>query len=124
MEKHKEEHEKLRQVVRDLYNMLEEEEGPSAAFVEAVNKMWWNGCTTTLRHLTVLLQNTNLCMKTVRDCKKKIADKKWHSGKHPVCAFCLDILFYHFISAYSLTSSIITSTDLSMPSAVMCSNGP
>ena len=30
--------EKLRQVVRDLYNMLEEEEGPSAAFVEAVNK--------------------------------------------------------------------------------------
>ncbi len=36
--KHKEEHEKLRQVVRDLYNMLEEEEGPSAAFVEAVNK--------------------------------------------------------------------------------------
>ena len=98
VEKHKEEHEKL--------------------------KMWWNGCTTTLRHLTVLLQNTNLCMKTVRDCKKKIADKKWHSGKHPVCAFCLDILFYHFISAYSLTSSIITSTDLSMPSAVMCSNGP
>ena len=93
VEKHKEEHEKLRQVVRDLYNMLEEEEGPSAAFVEAVNKMWWNGCTTTLRHLTVLLQNTNLCMKTVRDCKKKIADKKWHSGKHPVCAFCLDILF-------------------------------
>ena len=104
VEKHKEEHEKLRQVVRDLYNMLEEEEAPSAAFVEAVN--------------------TNLCMKTVRDCKKKIADKKWHSGKHPVCAFCLDILFYHFISAYSLTSSIITSTDLSMPSAVMCSNGP
>lgn len=38
VEKHKEEHEKLRQVVRDLYNMLEEEEGPSAAFVEAVNK--------------------------------------------------------------------------------------
>ena len=36
--KHKEEHEKLRQVVKDLYNMLEEEEGPSSAFVEAVHK--------------------------------------------------------------------------------------
>ena len=35
---HKKEHDKLRQVVRDLYNMLEEEEGPSAAFVEQVNK--------------------------------------------------------------------------------------
>ena len=35
---HKKEHDKLRQVVKDLYNMLEEEEGPSDAFVEQVNK--------------------------------------------------------------------------------------
>ncbi len=35
--KHKEEHDKLRAVVKDLYNMLEEEEGPSNAFVEQVN---------------------------------------------------------------------------------------
>ena len=32
------EHDKLRAVVKDLYNMLEEEEGPSEAFVEQVNK--------------------------------------------------------------------------------------
>ena len=32
------EHDKLREVVKDLYNMLEEEEGPSNAFVEQVNK--------------------------------------------------------------------------------------
>lgn len=38
MEKHKEEHEKLRRVVKELYEMLEEEEGPSEAFVEQVNK--------------------------------------------------------------------------------------
>ena len=38
IEAHKKEHEKLRAVVKDLYNMLEEEEGPSAAFVEQVNK--------------------------------------------------------------------------------------
>lgn len=31
---HKKEHDKLRQVVKDLYNVLEEEEGPSVAFVE------------------------------------------------------------------------------------------
>ena len=35
---HKKEHEKLLAVVKDLYNMLEEEEGPSDAFVEQVNK--------------------------------------------------------------------------------------
>ena len=35
---HKKEHDKLREVVKDLYNMLEEEEGPSNAFVEQVNK--------------------------------------------------------------------------------------
>lgn len=35
---HKEEHEKLRKVVKELYEMLEEEEGPSAAFVEQVNR--------------------------------------------------------------------------------------
>ena len=28
----------MRAVVKDLYNMLEEEEGPSEAFVEQVNK--------------------------------------------------------------------------------------
>ena len=38
MEEHKKEHEKLRAVVQDLYSMLEEEEGPSDAFVEQVNK--------------------------------------------------------------------------------------
>ena len=35
---HKKEHEKLRTVVKELYEMLEEEEGPSNAFVEQVNK--------------------------------------------------------------------------------------
>ena len=35
---HKKEQDKLRAVVKDLYNMLEEEEGPSEAFVEQVNK--------------------------------------------------------------------------------------
>ena len=35
---HKKEHEKLRGVVKDLYTMLEEEEGPSDVFVEQVNK--------------------------------------------------------------------------------------
>ena len=38
IEEHKKEHDKLRAVVKDLYNMLEEEEGPSDAFVEQVNK--------------------------------------------------------------------------------------
>ena len=38
IEQHKKEHDKLREVVKDLYNMLEEEEGPSDAFVEQVNK--------------------------------------------------------------------------------------
>lgn len=38
IEAHKEEHEKLRKVVKELYEMLEEEEGPSAAFVEQVNR--------------------------------------------------------------------------------------
>ncbi len=35
---HKKEHDKLREVVKDLYDMLEEEQGPSPAFVEAVHK--------------------------------------------------------------------------------------
>ena len=38
IEQHKKEHDKLREVVKDLYNMVEEEEGPSEAFVEQVNK--------------------------------------------------------------------------------------
>ena len=38
IEKHKEKHDKLRKVVKELYEMLEEEEGPSNAFVEQVNK--------------------------------------------------------------------------------------
>ena len=38
IEAHKKEHDKLREVVKDLYNMLEEEEGPSNAFVEQVNR--------------------------------------------------------------------------------------
>ncbi|MCI8714059.1 MAG: hemerythrin family protein [Ruminococcus sp.] len=35
---HKKEHENLRQVVTDLHDMLVEEEGPTEAFVEQVNK--------------------------------------------------------------------------------------
>lgn len=35
---HKKEHDKLRDVVKELYEMLEEEEGPTDAFVEQVNK--------------------------------------------------------------------------------------
>ena len=38
MQAHEKEHENLGSVVNGLYNMLEEEEGPSAAFVEQVNK--------------------------------------------------------------------------------------
>ena len=38
IEQHKKEHDKLRQVVQDLYDMLEEEEGPSDAFVAKVNE--------------------------------------------------------------------------------------
>ena len=34
----KKEHDKLREVVKELYEMLEEEEGPSNAFVEQVNR--------------------------------------------------------------------------------------
>lgn len=37
-EGHKKEHGKLRAVVKDLYKMLEEEEGPTQAFVEQVNE--------------------------------------------------------------------------------------
>lgn len=38
IKEHKKEHEKLRRVVKELYEMLEEDEGPSNAFVEQVNK--------------------------------------------------------------------------------------
>ena len=38
IEEHKKEHEKLRKVVEELHDMLVEEEGPSAAFVEQVNQ--------------------------------------------------------------------------------------
>ncbi len=37
-EEHKKKHEELRQVVRDLYDMLEDQEGPSEDFVKQVNK--------------------------------------------------------------------------------------
>ena len=37
-EEHKKEHENLRKVVAELHKMLVEEEGPSPAFVEQVNK--------------------------------------------------------------------------------------
>lgn len=37
-EEHKKEHENLRKVVAELHEMLVEEEGPSPAFVEQVNK--------------------------------------------------------------------------------------
>lgn len=36
IKEHKKEHDSLRAVVKDLHNMLEEEEGPSNAFVEQV----------------------------------------------------------------------------------------
>ena len=36
-EAHKKEHDRLRAVVKDLHEMLEEEEGPTNAFVEQVN---------------------------------------------------------------------------------------
>ena len=35
---HKKKHEELRQTVEDLHQMLEEEEGPSDAFVDQLNK--------------------------------------------------------------------------------------
>ena len=35
---HKKKHEELRQVVKELYAMLEEQEGPTDAFVESVNE--------------------------------------------------------------------------------------
>lgn len=38
IQEHKKEHAKLKQVVSDLYEMLEDQEGPSDAFVEQVNK--------------------------------------------------------------------------------------
>ena len=38
IEAHKKEHDRLREVVKELYNMLEEEEGPSNSFVEQVNR--------------------------------------------------------------------------------------
>ncbi len=38
IKEHKAEHEKLRRVVDELHEMLEEEEGPTDAFVEQVNK--------------------------------------------------------------------------------------
>lgn len=38
IEKHKAEHEKLRKVVQELHEMLEEEEGPTDAFVQQVEK--------------------------------------------------------------------------------------
>jgi hemerythrin len=38
IEAHKAEHEKLRKVVEELHEMLEEEEGPSDAFVKQVNE--------------------------------------------------------------------------------------
>lgn len=38
IKEHKKEHDKLRKVVKELYEMLEEEEGPSEAFVDQVNR--------------------------------------------------------------------------------------
>lgn len=38
LEEHKKKHQELRQVVEDLHNMLEEEEGPSDAFVKVVQE--------------------------------------------------------------------------------------
>ena len=38
IKEHKAKHEELRQVVADLHTMLEEQEGPTEAFVEQVNK--------------------------------------------------------------------------------------
>lgn len=38
IEEHKKRHDEFRQAVKDLYEMLQEEEGPSNAFVDAVKK--------------------------------------------------------------------------------------
>ena len=38
LEEHKEKHDEFRRVVEELHDMLEEEEGPSQKFVEAVQK--------------------------------------------------------------------------------------
>lgn len=38
LEEHKKKHEEFRQSIKDLYEMLREEEGPSDAFVNAVQK--------------------------------------------------------------------------------------
>lgn len=38
LKEHREKHAELRQAVGELYEMLQEEEGPSDAFVEAVNR--------------------------------------------------------------------------------------
>ena len=38
LEEHRKKHEELRQTVEDLHQMLEEEEGPSDAFVDQLNK--------------------------------------------------------------------------------------
>ena len=38
IKEHKEKHEELRRTVSELHEMLEEQEGPSDSFVEAVNK--------------------------------------------------------------------------------------
>lgn len=38
LEEHKQKHDEFRKVVVELHEMLEEEEGPSEAFVQAVNK--------------------------------------------------------------------------------------
>lgn len=38
MEEHRKKHQELRQTVEDLHQMLEEEEGPSDAFVDQLNK--------------------------------------------------------------------------------------
>lgn len=38
LEEHKKKHEEFRQAIKDLYEMLREEEGPTEAFVNAVQK--------------------------------------------------------------------------------------
>ena len=38
LEEHRKKHEELRRVVRDLYDMLEDQEGPTEDFVKQVNK--------------------------------------------------------------------------------------
>ena len=67
LEKHREKHNEFRQAVKELQEMLEEEEGPTENFVKQV---LWTGYMTISRDLTAPWLNTNLCAPIRRGCKK------------------------------------------------------